>query len=224
MLFASATDIQNKPSLRAHVEQAISAAIVSGQLEPGELLTVPTLAVSFEVSATPVREALLELVRRGLLEPVRNKGFRVTEVSEEDLTSIADIRLLLEPPSMEKLAPDFDVSAEGEMRALADSIVQGAEQGNLKQYLEADMKFHTGLTAMLGNPVLTDMVRELRARARLSNLKLMSEHGELTASAKEHHEILDALVARDAELTGVIMRKHLGHSVGIWAGFKDPQD
>ena len=218
MVFAKAADIQNPPSLREQVERSISAAITAGQLEPGELLTVPTLASDFEVSATPVREALLELARRGFLDPVKNKGFRVTDVSDDELESIANIRLLLEPPTMGAIASGFDVGKGAEMRELADRIQQGAETNDLKLYLECDVEFHARLTDMVGNPLLTDMVSDLRTRARLGNLKKMAESGRLATSAAEHYELLDALVAHDAELAEEIMRCHVGHTVGIWAG------
>ena len=71
---------------------------------------------------------------------------------------------------------------------------------------------------MVGNPLLTDMVSDLRTRARLGNLKKMAESGRLATSAAEHYELLDALVAHDAELAEEIMRRHVGHTVGIWAG------
>lgn len=218
MTLPSITEIQNQPSLRSQVEKAISTAIVSGELEPGELLTVPTLATSFEVSATPVREALLELVQRGFVEPVRNKGFRVTAVSEQELTNLADIRMLIEPPSMGKLALSFDISELSIMREIAERIVEGARTSNLKFYLEGDMEFHSRLTAMLGNPILTDLVDNLRAKARLSNLKKMADSGHLTTSAAEHHELLDALEASNSELAEEVMSRHIGHTIGIWAG------
>ena len=91
-------------NLRAHVEQALSAAIITGELAPGTLLTVPTLAAQFNVSATPVREAMLNLEKRGFVEAVRNKGFRVTDVSEDDLRQIVGVRRLLEPEAMQQLA------------------------------------------------------------------------------------------------------------------------
>src|SRR5690606_12157715 len=147
----SAVPAQRVSSLRSHVEKTLSAAIISGQLKPGDMLTVPTLAAEFEGSATPVRaalldlasrglvapvrEALLDLASRGLVAPVRNKGFRVTEVSEEQAQHIADIRMLLEPPAMRRLAEAFDASKEPEVRALADKIVQGARDGDIKSYL-----------------------------------------------------------------------------------------
>lgn len=205
-------------SLRRHVEQTVSAAIISGKLKPGDLLTVPTLATEFEVSATPVREALLDLAGRGLVTSVKNKGFRVTEVSDDQIRNIADIRLLLEPPAMRRLAPGFDPAAEAEIRKLADQISAGAREGDLRAYLAVDIEFHSRLTAMLGNPMLTEMVDDLRTRARLSNLERMAAAGLLAESAAEHHELLDALLAHDADLAEAVMRRHLGHTVGIWAG------
>ncbi|WP_028849516.1 GntR family transcriptional regulator [Thermocrispum municipale] len=218
----SAVPAQRVSSLRSHVEKTLSAAIISGQLKPGDMLTVPTLAAEFEVSATPVREALLDLASRGLVAPVRNKGFRVTEVSEEQAQHIADIRMLLEPPAMRRLAEAFDASKEPEVRALADKIVQGARDGDIKSYLESDVEFHGRLTGMLGNPMLTDIVTDLRTRTRLSNLERLAASGKLEASAAEHHELLDALVARDAERAEAVMRRHIGHTVGIWAGKREP--
>ena len=214
---ASAVKIQHT-SLRDQVESAVSTAIISGQLSPGTLVTVPTLAAEFAVSATPVREALLELAGRGLLEPVRNKGFRVTEVSQEDVHNIADVRMYLEPEAMYKLAPQFDSQHEPSLREIAEQISTGAETGDLETYLRCDVEFHSQLTAMLNNPLLTELVNDLRTRARLSNLELMAERGLLKESADEHHELLDALVAGDAETAREIMRRHIRHTAGIWAG------
>ncbi|HSA52260.1 MAG TPA: GntR family transcriptional regulator, partial [Yinghuangia sp.] len=64
-------------SLREQVARAIRAALVAGEMRPGVVYSAPGLATRFGVSATPVREALLDLAKDGLVEPVRNKGFRV---------------------------------------------------------------------------------------------------------------------------------------------------
>ena len=76
-------------SLRARVESSLASAIISGELEPGTMVSVPVLAAQFEVSITPVREAMLNLEDRGFVESVKNKGFKVTEVSARDLHEIA---------------------------------------------------------------------------------------------------------------------------------------
>src|SRR6188472_1730558 len=68
--------VEQVASLRDRISKSLSAAITSGELAPGTLVSVPTLASQFDVSATPVREAMLDLEQRGFVEPVRNKGFR----------------------------------------------------------------------------------------------------------------------------------------------------
>ena len=75
--------------------------IISGQSPPGTMYSVPTLADDLGVSTTPVREALLELARNGLIEPVRNRGFRVVEPTLEELSQLFEVRELLKcvPPN-----------------------------------------------------------------------------------------------------------------------------
>ena len=104
-------EVEHHASLRDRIGKSLSAAIMSGELEPGALVTVPTLALQFAVSATPVREALLDLKQRGFVSSVRNKGFRVTAVSAEDLGEIVELRQWLEVPAMRDLATDFPMSA-----------------------------------------------------------------------------------------------------------------
>ena len=74
-------------SYRERVVDALRAALIAGELRPGEVYSAPALAGRFGVSATPVREAMLDLVREGLVDTVPNKGFRVTAVSNGNWTS-----------------------------------------------------------------------------------------------------------------------------------------
>ncbi|GAA2264391.1 GntR family transcriptional regulator [Glycomyces scopariae] len=205
-------------SLRVRVERTLSLAIISGELAPGALLTVPRLAEQFAVSATPVREAILDLEKRGFVEPVRNKGFRVTAVSDDLLHDIVEIRLLLEPPAMARLAEAFPADRLKALRAQADDIVAGARSGDLTAYLLADQRFHLDLTALLGNPVLVETIAELRARTRLVGLVSLVETSMLDVSAAEHHGLLDHLAGGDADAAADLMRQHIRHAIGWWAG------
>jgi DNA-binding GntR family transcriptional regulator len=205
-------------SLRARVEQALSAAIITGELLPGTLLTVPTLAAEFKVSATPVREAMLDLEGRGFVEPVRNKGFRVTEVSDEALRDIVEVRQLLEPPAMAELATRFPSEELPALEVLAQRITDGAETGDLRAYLDADLEFHLTLTGMLGNRLLVDLVRDLRSRTRLVGLSSMLETKALGDSAAEHRELLAHLAAGRAGDAQALMRRHIHHTLGWWSG------
>ncbi|MFD6134859.1 GntR family transcriptional regulator [Isoptericola sp. NPDC056618] len=215
---ASFRRIEAPVSLRETVSRALTAAIVSGDLAPGTLVSVPSLTARFAVSATPVREAMLDLEKRGFVTAVRNKGFRVTEVSPEMLSHIAEVRQLLEPPAMEKLAGRFPQGALPALREQADAIVTGARSGDLVTYLEADRDFHLRLTTLAGNPLLVDVVADLRSRARLLGLSQMVATDHLEQSAAEHHELLDLLAAGDAAGARDLMRRHIGHTTGWWAG------
>ncbi len=83
--------------------------------------------------------------------------------------------------------------------------------------MEADLRFHLGLLALAGNDHLVQVVRDLRRRSRLYGLTALVEQGRLEASAEEHLEILDALLAGDETAVREVMTRHLGHVRGLWA-------
>ena len=208
----------DSPSLRSGVEHALAAGIVTGEIPPGTLLSVPQTAARYGVSATPAREAMLELERRGFVEPARNRGFTVTQVGDAHTREVADVRLLLEPPAMALLAPRFDPAHEPRLRALAAEIMAGAASGDLAGYLDADRRFHLALTDLVGNPMLTAVVADLRARTRLPGLVRLLGTAELAASSAEHGTLLDLLLTHDAAGAEALMRTHIRHTVGWWAG------
>ncbi|MFJ4164408.1 GntR family transcriptional regulator [Microbacterium sp. NPDC089698] len=205
-------------SLREQVERMIAARIVSGETPPGDVLTVPTLAGDFGVSATPVREAMLNLARRGFLRPIRNRGFQVTEVSADELQQLTEVRLLLEAPPMRRVAGAIEAALETELRELADRIVAAARSRRFEEYLEADTAFHLRVLAVTGNQKLVDTVRELRQQTRLVGLVRLADADALVPTALEHAELVDLLAAGDGEGAEALMRRHLGHVGGVWSG------
>ncbi|MEV7287217.1 GntR family transcriptional regulator [Streptomyces sp. NPDC093252] len=205
-------------SYRERVADALRSALIAGELRAGEVYSAPALSARFGVSATPVREALLDLAKEGLLEPVPNKGFRVTAVSERQLDEYTRIRALIEIPTTAGLAAGADPAELAALRPVAREIVAAAAAGDLIAYVGADTRFHLGLLALAGNAHLVEVVRDLRGRARLYGLTKLVEQGRLEASAEEHLELLDALLARDETAVRAIMTRHLGHVRGMWAG------
>lgn len=206
-----------RSSYRERVADALRAALIAGELRAGEVYSAPTLAVRFGVSATPVREAMLDLAKEGLVDTVPNKGFRVTAVSEKQLDDYKHIRALIEIPTTAELATSADPAALEALRPVAQEIVTAAADGDLIAYVEADIRFHLGLLALCGNDHLVEVVGDLRKRSRLYGLQALVDAGRLEASAEEHLEILDALLARDEEAVRAVMTRHLGHVRGLWA-------
>jgi DNA-binding GntR family transcriptional regulator len=204
-----------RQNVRDQIAQALRASLVAGEMRPGVVYSAPTLAERFGVSPTPVREAMLDLVKEGLVTAVRNKGFRVTELSDRDLDEITEVRALIEVPTVGRVA----ASPEGaeELRPLAEAVVAAAERRDILGYIEADQVFHLELLALGGNAHLVEVVRELRHRSRLYGVPSLAERGELLPSAREHLQLLDFVTAGDAEAAETLMRHHLRHVRGIWA-------
>src|ERR1700729_3816352 len=180
-------------SLRDQVRRSLEAAMVAGELEPGELYSAPMLGELFGVSATPVREAMLDLAKDGFVVAERNRGFRVVEMSEDDLDEISQIRLLLEVPSTVQVAKIIESEVLDELSAIADTIVTAAARGDLIDYLASARRFHALLISKLGNDRLTDLVDRMRRQTRLFGLVALVESGLLVASAQEHHELVGAM-------------------------------
>lgn len=206
-----------RASYRERIGEALRAAVIAGELAPGEVYSVPALAEQFGVSATPVREAMLDLVKEELVEPVPNKGFRVTTVEAAQLDEYTRLRELIEIPTTVALATTADPAAIEGLRPLARAIVDAAAAEDLVAYIEADSRFHLALLSLSGNRTLVATVRDLRRRSRLYGLTALLEAGRLEESAEEHVELLEALLARDPERVGQVMSTHLSHVRGKWA-------
>ncbi|RMI37234.1 GntR family transcriptional regulator [Streptomyces triticirhizae] len=201
--------VRRREILREAVADALRAAVVSGEMEPGVVYSAPALAARFGVSATPVREAMLDLVREGMVDSVPNKGFRVTEISPTDLDHIVELRLLIEPITVWRvvpLVPEEDLPTLGRM---AQRIVDRAECGDLLGYSEADRRFHLALLAYGGNPALVQTISQLHARTRLLGLSSVARRGRLRAAAEEHQRLVELIALRDQRGARTLMRAHI---------------
>jgi DNA-binding GntR family transcriptional regulator len=209
------------PNLRQQIGDVLRASVIAGRMRPGVVYSAPALAQRFGVSATPVREAMLDLAAEGLVEPVRNKGFRVAVLSDTVLDEITATRLLLEVPTTASLAAKQDDRIRREvekLRPTARRLVRLTEKRDVVGFVELDRRFHLSLLGLAGNETLAGIVGNLRARSRLTGLADL-DLGELVASAKEHVELLDLILTGDAVAATDLMTRHINHVRGIWAGF-----
>jgi DNA-binding GntR family transcriptional regulator len=204
-------------SLRQQAREALRTRIVLGQIEPGRVESVINVAAELGVSITPVREAVMDLANLGMVEIIRNRGFRVPVLTDHDLEEIFRLRTLLEVPAMVELAGLADRAPVAQFRQLAEQLTDAAREGDLVSFLDLDRQFHLGLLELLGNRRLVAMVGQLRDQARMEGLQKLADQGELTQSGEEHVAIVDAVTSGDGELTAELVRKHLTHSRGIWA-------
>ena len=161
---------------------------------------------------------MLDLVNEGLVEAVPNKGFRLVELSDDDLDEIAELRALVEIPVVVGLAGNLSSGDLQRLRGHAETIERAAAAGDLVGYIEADFRFHLDLLGLAGNRRLVGLVASLRAQARLDNLSRLAEKGVLIESARESTLLCStrSLPATPAQ-SNAMMREHLGHVRGIWS-------
>lgn len=218
MTLDSLSTLRKQPSLRETITNTLRAAIVSGEMAPNQVYSAPALSKRFGVSATPVREAMLDLISEGLVVPEPNKGFRVTEMSETDLDELTSVRLLIEPRATRDVVTRIPAEDIPRLREIAERIVRSSQKADLIEYVQADTEFHLSLLEYSGNKRLVALVSSLRSQTRLLGLTALVEEGILPNSAQEHFEILDLIEQGDEPGVEELIRRHIGHVRGIWAG------
>lgn len=212
-------------SLRDQAIRAIRASIVSGVLPPHQLHALGAVANQLGVSVTPVREAVLELEREGLVVLARNRGFHVREMTERDLDEIIELRIMLEVAAVRKIAEGRLLTNTTELRKLAAAAEQHVRKADWIGFLNNDLDFHLEILSHLGNERLTKFVRTLRDQTRLHGLEkaLYGQEAaagtkQLLESTRQHYLLLDAIAEGRSEEAAGVMETHLCHAREIWAG------
>jgi DNA-binding GntR family transcriptional regulator len=213
-------------SLRDQALRVIRASIISGELRPGQLYALGMIAEQLGVSVTPVREAVLDLAREGLVILARNRGFQVREITDRDLDEIVEFRQIIEVESVRLIAArgllsDADAN---ELREYAKASEKCAAAGDWVGFLDNDRDFHMGLLAHLGNERMLKVAGSLRDQSRLYGLDHIAGTESLMQSTHEHDSLLDAVVAGRADDAATIMETHIRHARGIWAGRTEATD
>ncbi|MFF4406178.1 GntR family transcriptional regulator [Streptomyces sp. NPDC001404] len=192
--------VPQRYSVRGQVLDALRKALVSGELIPGEVYSGPVLGERFGVSATPVREAMQQLVLEGAVEVVPNRGFRVASRTARDLAELAEVRALLEVPAVLRLAGAAPAGCWAGLRPLAERAAAVAVCGDRAAYAEADRAFHAALLALTGNRQLVLVAEGLQRRTPAT---------DLTRDAAEHLVLLDALASGDLARAEDVLRRHV---------------
>jgi DNA-binding GntR family transcriptional regulator len=196
------------------VLRALRGDLVTGGLRPGAVYSAPALAERYGVSATPVREAMQALAAEGAVEALPNRGFRVAEHTARDRAELAEVRALVEVPTLLRLARATGGVDTAALRPLAEATVAAAQRADRAAYAEADAAFHAALLAQAGNARLVAVAADLLRRAQWP-VPYPGSFGAppprpLTDHARDHATLLDALADQDTARVEAVARRHLG--------------
>ncbi len=207
-------------TLTATLKRTITEMILFGFFARDARLYPHELALRFEVSATPVREALMQLTMEGLIEATPRRGFHIRTPTSAQIADLWHVRLGLELTAVEgviaRLASGA-MTADG-LRQLAAVQAQRDELGaamTTKQHIETNAAFHRELVELSGNRLLMNVFGSIHMQLIGAWVQrgVESWRTRLTEDAQEHHAIIDALTARDVEQCRIVMRRHVGRSL-----------
>ncbi|WP_206930834.1 GntR family transcriptional regulator [Roseococcus thiosulfatophilus] len=202
-----APDPRDNLTSRVHAE--LRAGLLHGRLRPGQRLKIRELASAMGVSETPVREAVMQLVREGGLELRPASAIRVVRLSLSDYLELRRIRLLLEGLAAEEAARRATPPAVAALAQDHAALEAAEASGEWQAAIEANFRFHHGLWRLAGMPNLLGILEGIWLRnGPLLNL-LYPDAKPSYLGRHRHLDILDGLRARDAEHTRAAMHADL---------------
>jgi DNA-binding GntR family transcriptional regulator len=196
----------------------IERDIADGVLPPGLPLDEKALAARFEVSRTPVREALLMLAARKLVAIVPRAGTFVYKPGPAELIALLEYLGELEGVAARLAAQRMSAAQRDELGTLHETASVLAQENDRPRYEEVNLALHQLIYAGSGNAVVRDEIDD--ARLRLANFRrnVFDQPGRLRVSCGEHDAIVRAIRAGDGEAAAHAMRDHI---IGKGKAFAD---
>lgn len=181
--------------------------IMQGDLVPGERIIESRLAKELDISQSPVREALRDLVGLGLVEIESRRGARVRKPSAKELCDVSEVRSEIDSLAARLAAERLDKKGLEAVREAHESMKSCLDAGDYIGMTQADAEFHRIIATASGNNAVVRVFGQLEPFAR-TFITLTSPNVELDGILRQHEGILEALNARDADLAAERARDH----------------
>ncbi|MER5518501.1 GntR family transcriptional regulator [Streptomyces sp. NPDC002763] len=216
-----------RSTLRQQIADALRDEVLAGRLQPGREFTVKEIAEQYGVSATPVREALVDLSAQGVLDADQHRGFRVPEYSLADYRNMIEARSLVIDGMFHALAeghhPAFKdpqeprvAAALAAVRRRGEEAQRAATAGDLTVLIGYDLRFWRELSTLFGNPYLGDFLHRLRVQSWVCAVQQLRRLPDLRGYLwSRHTELVDALSRRDTEAARGIVTAYNTHSLAL---------
>ncbi|MEF7612720.1 GntR family transcriptional regulator [Aquincola sp. MAHUQ-54] len=195
------------------VFERLREMIVSLELAPGTVLSRAELAERFQVSQTPVRDALMQLGQEGLVDIFPQHATLVSRIHLPSAQQAHFLRCAIELEVVRTLALDDDDAIVAKLRAQVD-LQAALAGGEPEEFIAADHAFHRMMYVAAGAPDLYDLVRRMSGHIdRLRRLDLPSD-GKAKRVVRDHRRIVDAIAKRAPEAAQEALREHLSGTLG----------
>ncbi|WP_354641523.1 GntR family transcriptional regulator [Kitasatospora camelliae] len=188
-------------SLREQIAEALREEMMAGRLPAGRNFTVKEIADLYGVSATPAREALVDLAAQGLLRTEHHRGFTVPEFTWDDFLEISEARTLLTDNAIRRLharIAHYDWARLPSLRRRAVAASRASRAGQLDVLVGCDLRFWQEAAALLGNERIAGYLGWLRVQSWMFAAPHLRTAGDLRGVCWDRHgELVDRIEARD---------------------------
>ncbi|MYV56110.1 GntR family transcriptional regulator [Streptomyces sp. SID3212] len=211
-----------RSTLRQQIADALRDEVLAGRLLPGQEFTVKHIAEQYGVSATPVREALVDLSAQGLLDSDQHRGFHVHQFTVEDFRGMVEARSLVVDGVVRKLdGPGLATRAHGEslvsVRRRAEEAARAARAGDLDILIGYDLRFWRELGGLIANRYVCEFLHRMRVQAWVFSVPFLRADAEGEKWLWSGHEpLVDALTLGDAGAVRAVIGAYDEHALR-WA-------
>ena len=196
-------------SLHDGVAARLRTMIFDAKLGPGDWVDEKALATAWQISRTPLREALKVLASEGLVELVPHRGCRVIEIGDGDADDLFPVMALLEGRCAFEAVRNAGDADLAQLRHLHAELERHAAARDIDGYYRANHDFHSRVQALADNRWLDRVTGDLRRFMRLMRGRQLQLPGRIEASINEHRVLMDAFEQRDAARAERAMHDHL---------------
>jgi DNA-binding GntR family transcriptional regulator len=199
----------NSPLLHTEVAREIKRLIESGELAPGSRLSERQLGFQLGVSRTPLREALRTLAGEGLVELSPRRGALVARLDTDEVEHIFSVMEALEALAGAlacEVMGDVEIDA---LRGLHTALLQSYKLRDAESFYALNRRIHEAILDGSHNPVLIRIYSTLNGQMKSARFMALNNARQWRDAVREHEEIMDALVHRDAERLGAALHRHL---------------
>lgn len=211
-------------TLSARAAALIERDILSGAWEPETRLGVHALSAHYNIGATPLREGMSRLVSRGLVMAVGQRGFRVASVSRQDLQDITAIRTLIEAEalrrSMAQGTDEWEAGIVACLYRLRQKLLRDPEtmREGTPEFDALHKAFHRSLLAACGSERMLALHDDLYLQAYRYRRVMMGRFEDPQWFVREHQELADLVIVRDADAAVERLSKHLFSTLEVVYG------
>jgi GntR family transcriptional regulator, rspAB operon transcriptional repressor len=209
--------------LNEKVYEHVRAALLSGELGPGQKLSLGSLSEQLGVSRSPVHQALTRLATEGLVDVRSRRGYFVTPITTKEVTEGYDVRLALELMAAERAVGSVDQAELGQMRdafEAARETMLPDRPWDLRTYIHANQRFHRLHLDLARNEALSTIYGGLAVSLLMERVMADLEFADLSEEIDgQHLAILEAFAEADLTAAQAALRDHveLGRRMAVEA-------